>query len=264
MADYYSVLSKAVNALEPSTASARLRVYERARSAMSAGFESASPPFDATDVAAAKHGLKSAIERIEAEALPAWIQQQECGVSANDCPAMVDAPGEIEAASLPFDASQIAATPGLESPAERTEAETIPVREGAVCANDCPTAADPRGEIESACPSIAEQQGMATGRTEAKPIPDWLKQLERTTCADDCPAWANLPAQIEGAYPAFDAPEFVATGQEPEGVIERIETEAIPNWLRQPEGDLRAIDCPATAANQNEDSPGPLKGCGHV
>jgi hypothetical protein len=267
VADYYSILSKAVSALEPRTASARLCLYERARSAMSAEIERATPPFDATDIAAAKHGLKSAIERIEAEALPAWIQQSEGAVCANDCPATADLPAEIEAASLPFDASDIAAQQGLESQTERIEAEAIPAweqqSERAVCANDCPTTADLPAEIEGACPSfgaseIAAEQGLesAIERIEAE---DWLQQLERAVCANDCPATADLPGEIEGAFPPFHASEIVAAEQGLESAIERIEAEAIPEWLRQPERAVRADDCPATAANQNEDSPGALK-----
>jgi hypothetical protein len=98
VAEYYSILSKAVSALEPNTASARQRLYERARSAISAEIEEASPPFEASDIAAVKQGLKSAIERIEAEALPAWIQQPERAVCANDRPVTADLPAEIEGA----------------------------------------------------------------------------------------------------------------------------------------------------------------------
>jgi hypothetical protein len=214
MADYYSILSKAVSALEPNTASARLRIYERARSAMSAEIEGASPPFDATDIAAAKHGLKSAIERIEAETLPVGLQQPEGAGCANDCPTTADLPAEIEAASLRSGASDIAPKQELESPIERIEAEAIP---------------------------------------------DWLPQPERAFCVNDCPTTADLPAEIEGAFPPFHASEIVAAEQGLESAIERIEAEAIPEWLRQPERAVRADDCPATAANQNEDSPGALK-----
>jgi hypothetical protein len=123
VADYYSILSKAVSALEPNTASARQRLHERARSAMSAEIERASPPFDASDVAAAKQGLKSAIERIEVEALPAWLQQPDSAVGAKDCPAAADLPAEIEGASPPADPSE---TARLEGQTERIEAEAIP------------------------------------------------------------------------------------------------------------------------------------------
>jgi hypothetical protein len=78
-------------------------------------------------------------------------------------------------------------------------------------------------------------------------------------CANDCPATAHPPAEVKGACPSFDASEIADAEQGPESEIEGIEAEAIPDWLRQPQRDIRAEDCPATAANQNEDSPGPLK-----
>jgi hypothetical protein len=66
MADYYSVLAKAVEALDPNTATARQQLYERARSAMIAKLEGdAAIPGSA--VAAAKIALESAIVRVEAE-----------------------------------------------------------------------------------------------------------------------------------------------------------------------------------------------------
>jgi hypothetical protein len=181
---------------------------------MSAEFELASPPFDTSEVAAAKRGLKSAIERIEAEALPAWIRQPERAECANDCSATADLPAEIEAASLPSDASDVAPNQELESPIELIEAEAMP---------------------------------------------DWLPQPERAFCVNDCPTTADLPAEFEGAFPPFHASEIVTAEQGLESAIERIEAEAIPEWLRQPERAVRADHCPATAANQNEDSPGPLK-----
>jgi hypothetical protein len=326
VADYYSILFKAVSALEPNTASARQRLYERARSSMSAEIEGASPPFDASDIAAAKQGLKSAIDRIEAEALPAWLRQQEravCAVAeratadllpdqgayrfldaseiaaaqqgleraiesieakaipdwprqagaalANDCSATADLPAEIEGACP--DGSEIAAAmERLESAIESVKAEAIPAcpqqSEHAVCANDCPARADLPAEIEAISPPfhasiiVATEQGLQSTsieRIEAQAIPDWLEQLERAMCANDCPATADLPLEIEGAYPPFHSSEIVATERGLESAIERIEAAPIPDWLRQPERDVRSGECPATAANQDEDSPGPLK-----
>ena len=70
-------------------------------------------------------------------------------------------------------------------------------------------------------------------------------------------AAAALPADIEGACPPFDGSEIAAAMQRLEGAIERIK--AIPASLRRPERAVCANNCPATAANQNEDSAGPLK-----
>ena len=67
MADYYSILAKAVDALDPNTGTARQQIYERARAAMIAKLERAMPPFHGADVAAAKVALESAIAKVEAE-----------------------------------------------------------------------------------------------------------------------------------------------------------------------------------------------------
>ncbi len=281
---------------------------------MTVEIEGASPPFDASDIAAVKQGLKRAIERIEAEALPAWLQQpkrDECAndcsatvdplpdqgayrfldaseiaaaergleraieeieaeampeqprqaegaARANDCPATADLPGEIEGAWP--DGSEIAvAMQRLESAIEKIKAEAIPALpqqpERVVCANNCLTAADAPAEIEETCPPV-ETSEIAAGNRGLEAIPDWLEQLERAVCADDCPATADLPAEIE-ACPAFATSDIVAAEQGLESAIER--TNGVPNWVRQPENVVRADDCPRMAANQNEDSPGPVK-----
>ena len=69
MADYYSILAKAVDALDPNTGAARRQLYERARAAMIAKLERAMPPFHGSEVAAAKVALESAIAKVEAEAV---------------------------------------------------------------------------------------------------------------------------------------------------------------------------------------------------
>jgi hypothetical protein len=98
MADYYSILSKAVGALEPNTASTRQRLYERARSAMSVELEGASPPFDGSEIAAAMQRLEGAIERIKA--IPASLQRPERAVCANNCPATAANQNEDSAGPL--------------------------------------------------------------------------------------------------------------------------------------------------------------------
>jgi hypothetical protein len=61
MADHHSILAKAVSALDPNTAKARRRLYDRARSAMVTKIERAVPPFDDADVAATKIAFESAV-----------------------------------------------------------------------------------------------------------------------------------------------------------------------------------------------------------
>ena len=69
MADYHSVIDKAVSALDLNTEKARRRLYERARAALRSEMHSAYPPFHRSDIAAAEMSLEMAIEAVEAEAV---------------------------------------------------------------------------------------------------------------------------------------------------------------------------------------------------
>jgi hypothetical protein len=71
MADYYSIIAKAVEALDPNTGEARRRTYERARGALSGETRSAGLPLDKSDILAAQMSLEEAIARVETEALRA-------------------------------------------------------------------------------------------------------------------------------------------------------------------------------------------------
>jgi hypothetical protein len=68
MADYYSVIAKAVSALDLNTEKARWRLYERARAALRSEMHSAYPPFHRSEIAAVEQSLEMAIEAVEAEA----------------------------------------------------------------------------------------------------------------------------------------------------------------------------------------------------
>jgi hypothetical protein len=54
MADYYSILAKAVNALDPNTGMARQQLYQRARSAMISELENVYPPFRRSEITTAR------------------------------------------------------------------------------------------------------------------------------------------------------------------------------------------------------------------
>jgi hypothetical protein len=67
MADYYSLIAKAVNALDLNTEKARRRLYERARTALRSRMHGVYPPFHRSEIAAAELSLEMAIEAVEAE-----------------------------------------------------------------------------------------------------------------------------------------------------------------------------------------------------
>jgi hypothetical protein len=71
MADYYSIIAKAVGALDPNTGEARRRMYERARGALNGKTRSAGLPLDRSDILSAQMSLEEAIARVETEALRA-------------------------------------------------------------------------------------------------------------------------------------------------------------------------------------------------
>jgi hypothetical protein len=93
MADYQSLVAKAVNALNPNTRRARQHLYERARSALIAEMESTFPPFHGSEVAAAKMALESAIEKVEADAASASRSIDE---SVAEPPPLLAPSGNIE------------------------------------------------------------------------------------------------------------------------------------------------------------------------
>jgi hypothetical protein len=71
MADYYTIIAKAVATLDPNTGEARRRIYERARGALSGETRSAGLPLNKSDIVSAQMSLEEAIARVEIEALRA-------------------------------------------------------------------------------------------------------------------------------------------------------------------------------------------------
>jgi hypothetical protein len=67
MADYYSIIAKAVRTLDPNTGDTRRRLYERARGALLAEMSSAALGLDKSDILAAQRSLEEAIRRVEGE-----------------------------------------------------------------------------------------------------------------------------------------------------------------------------------------------------
>jgi hypothetical protein len=69
MADYHSIIAKAVIALDLNTEKARRRLYERARAALLSKMHSAYPAFHRSEIAAEEMSLEMAIEAVEADSM---------------------------------------------------------------------------------------------------------------------------------------------------------------------------------------------------
>jgi hypothetical protein len=65
MADYYSILARAVRGLDPNTSVARRRLYGRARSALISEMQNAEPPIPRSEIMVARMALEAAIEELE-------------------------------------------------------------------------------------------------------------------------------------------------------------------------------------------------------
>ena len=70
MADYYSVLARAVVNLETADSAAREELYERARSIIVAELRKQNPKISALTITREQAALEAAIRRLEAELLP--------------------------------------------------------------------------------------------------------------------------------------------------------------------------------------------------
>jgi hypothetical protein len=68
MADYYSILGKAVTGLDLNTLAERRRLYGRARDALHAEVRGAYPPVDHSTIMAARKSLEEAIGKVETQA----------------------------------------------------------------------------------------------------------------------------------------------------------------------------------------------------
>ncbi len=81
MADYYTIIAKAVGGLDPNTGAARRRLYDRARVALVAEMRSVRNALDESDILAAQRSLEEAIGKIEADA-----ERDEYAAEAADAP----------------------------------------------------------------------------------------------------------------------------------------------------------------------------------
>src|SRR5215475_5532492 len=68
IADYYSILARAVAGLDPNSPAARRRLYDRARSALLSEMQNAYPPIPRFEITNTQIALDTAIVQVEADA----------------------------------------------------------------------------------------------------------------------------------------------------------------------------------------------------
>ena len=100
MADYYSILVRAVSSLDPNTPAARRRLYDRACSALLSEMQNAYPPIARSEIMVAQMALDTAIGQVEADACLAALERavNQAGEFARPCP--YDQPNSIESRGL--------------------------------------------------------------------------------------------------------------------------------------------------------------------
>jgi hypothetical protein len=88
MADYYALVSKAVGVLDPNTAEARRKIYDRARAALLSEIHKVVPAWERSEIMAEQLLLELAIGEVEAE-----LQPLQCALPPLDArPASKPAP----------------------------------------------------------------------------------------------------------------------------------------------------------------------------
>ena len=68
VADFYSILAKAIDALDPNTREARLNLYQRARAAVRTEARGSDPALNQSEFQVAWNSLEEAIGKVEAQA----------------------------------------------------------------------------------------------------------------------------------------------------------------------------------------------------
>jgi hypothetical protein len=191
MADYYPLLTRALDSLADSSVDTRRTVYERARSALLGQLRSLDPPLSDQDIARERKALEDAIGRLE----------EEHGGDALAAPAPETAPAVAAAA---------AAAPTPEAKPVRLKART-PKPRAAPDANEAPQPAaapsPPRGRprIET----VAERSGLDPARRRSLILGSVLLVLVSMVAVAawllrDQPADIPQTAVTEGA-PSADA-----------------------------------------------------------
>jgi len=108
MADYYSILVRAVRSLDPNTPAARRRLYDRACSALVSEMQKAYPPIARSEIMVAQMALDTAIGQVEADACLAALERAVKPVGESARPHPCAQPNSVASRSVPrrFPANQ--------------------------------------------------------------------------------------------------------------------------------------------------------------
>jgi hypothetical protein len=183
MADYYSLLSRAVGNLpKTSPAAARRAIYDRARQALISQLRSLKPPLPETDIAREENALDAAVARLEAEfesaSAPAPLLKPPTTRPSAPPPAPVAAPAP---------------------PPQPPRAPPI-------------VAARPAAPVISAAPPLEAQRGSVAppGATLTKPAPIVAPALRSPPIAEAAPA-PLVAAEASGSNGPDNAPRIQAS-----------------------------------------------------
>ncbi len=155
MADYYSLISRAISALPGQTPDARQGVYERARKALVNQLRSIQPPVADADIAAESRALEEAITRLELELAKSNVR------------------GAQSPAPKPTSTTPAARSNGAQKPAAAAAPPHQPAPTGAAEPPEAPAGSEPQAETRSAeeawRDTLADTAPNGNGRDSQRP-----------------------------------------------------------------------------------------------
>lgn len=192
MADYYSVLTRAIESLRPDTAETRRVLYERAEQTLLAQLRALDPPASEDEIQAQTKSLTDAIARIEAEhavsealsGLEPEIVDADQEPEARDEPEVTDAP-EVEDKPEP-DGGDAAAQP---DEADASASDEAPEMSRAAAASPVQSASSgDTDDTKAETPSVTPSPLPAAPPPRPTSLPDPARLEVKHTPAFETPA----------------------------------------------------------------------------
>jgi len=237
MADYYSLLARAIAALPQSTPEARHSVYERARKALFNQLRSIQPPVAEADIDAEGRALDEAIARLEAEAAVTEAIAPAAQPAASP-PLMARGAGQTSPARPPAAAGRSPLMPS-KAPVK------APVRPAAGASESAAPAAGRTSWFKPAKTAPAMPEPAEAEPPKAEPVKTEAAKPE---------AFKPEPSKFEPSKPEPLKPAAAAPGKEaPKGrasFLEQKKAEAV-SWRET----LRQGETSGPFAREQDDSP---------